>query len=280
MGREFRILTALHPVFPYCPKPLAYSEDTSIIGSAFYVMERIKGIILRRDPPPGLSLTPMQVQALCERLVDVHVELHSIDYQQVGLGDFGKPEGYVRRQVTGWSERYRAAHTPDAPDCEKIMNWLEENLVPDATHSAVVHNDFKFDNVVLDPEDPLRIIGILDWEMATIGDPLMDLGNSMAYWIQRDDPPELELVRTVASNMEGAWTREEMIDRYSRRSGRPIKHFDFYYCFGLFRLAVIAQQIYYRYYHGQTQDERFQVLVQAVHVLDRTARKVIETSHA
>jgi aminoglycoside phosphotransferase (APT) family kinase protein len=280
MGREFRILTALHPVFPYCPKPLAYSEDTSIIGSAFYVMERIKGIILRRDPPPGLSLTPVQVRGLCERLLDVQVELHAIDYRKVGLEGFGKPEGYVRRQVTGWSERYRAARTPDAPDCEKIMNWLEENLVPDATHSAVVHNDFKFDNVVLDPEDPLRIIGILDWEMATIGDPLMDLGNSMAYWIQRDDPAELHLVRTVASNMEGALTREEMIARYSQQSGRPVQHFDFYYCFGLFRLAVIAQQIYYRYYHGQTQDERFQVLVQAVHVLDRTARQVIEGPHS
>ena len=278
MGREYRVLTALHPVFPYCPKPLAYTEDTSILGSPFYVMERIEGIILRRDPPPGLSLTPEQVRGLCERLVDVHLELHSIDYQQVGLGDFGKPEGYVRRQVTGWSERYRAARTPDAPDCEGIMGWLAKNMVPDADRPAIVHNDFKFDNVVLDPKDPLRIIGILDWEMATIGNPLMDFGNSMAYWIQQDDPSEMQLVRTVASNMQGALTREEMVGRYSQRSGRPMEHFDFFYCVGLFRLAVIAQQIYYRYYHGQTQDERFKALVQAVHVLDRAATGVLEAS--
>ena len=179
MKREHDVLAALHGSFPYCPKPLAFSDDESIIGSPFYVMEKIEGIIVRRDFPPGLSLSPDDVGALFDRVVDVHVELHSVDYRAVGLEDFGKPEGYVERQVAGWSDRYRRARTPDVPDCEGIMAWLEENRPPDSGPGCIVHNDFRLDNVVLDPDDPMRIVGVLDWEMATLGDPLMDLGASL-----------------------------------------------------------------------------------------------------
>ena len=278
MHREYRVLKALNPVFPYCPKPIVYTEDLSIIGSQFYVMERMRGIILRKDPPPGLSFTAAQARQLCETLLAVQLELHSIDYKKIGLEDFGKPKGYVNRQVVGWSDRYRAAKTDDAPDYEEIMAWIKAKTPADIDKPGIIHNDYRLDNVVLDPHEPMKIIGVLDWEMATVGDPFMDLGNSLAYWVQRDDPKELQEIRVMPTNMEGALTRNEILRLYVEKSGRPIDNFDFYYCFGLFRLAVIAQQIYYRYYHGQTRDERFQSLIFVVQVLEKTAREVMEKS--
>jgi aminoglycoside phosphotransferase (APT) family kinase protein len=278
MGREYRILTALKPIFPYCPKPLVYTEDDSVMGCPFYVMERIKGVILRKDLPNGLTFTPDRMRSLCETLLDVHYQLHAIDYSAIGLEGFGKPNGYVRRQVEGWSERYRNARTEDAPTFEAVMSWLLDKMPPDCDKSAVIHNDYKFDNVVLDPENPLRIIGVLDWEMATVGDPLMDLGSSLAYWIQADDPEERQAIRTLPTNLPGALTREEMVRRYAEKAGTSIDNFDFYYCFGVFRLAVIAQQIYYRFFHGQTKDPRFKTLINAVHCRELTGRKVMKRS--
>ncbi len=278
MGREYRILTALHPVFPYCPKPLAYTEDESVLGCPFYVMERIRGIILRKALPKGFELTAGQMRRLCENLLDVHCQLHAIDYQAVGLGGFGKPEGYVKRQVEGWSGRYRAARTPDAPTCEAVMEWLRNKMPADSPRPTMVHNDYKFDNVVLDPRDALKIIGVLDWEMATLGDPLMDLGNSLAYWIQADDPPDLQVARMLPTNLPGALSRDEMVRRYAEKTGVAVDNFDFYLCFGQFRLAVIIQQIYYRFYHGQTKDSRFKPLIQFVHVLERAANRIVEES--
>ncbi|MDY6852725.1 MAG: phosphotransferase family protein, partial [Thermodesulfobacteriota bacterium] len=244
MGREFRVLSALRLVYPYCPKPLAYTEDTSIMDSPFYVMERINGIILRRDLPPGFSLTPAQAAKLFENLLEVQLELHNVDYKKIGLENLGKPQGYVERQVMGSCKRYRAARTPDAPDCEEFMAWLQEKMPPDTGRPAVIHNDFKLDNVVLDEKDPLNIIGVLDWELTTIGDPLMDLGLSLSYWVQPGDPPEMEVMRTLPTNIKGALTREQMRELYEQKTGRPIDNFDFYYCFGLFRMAVVVQQMY------------------------------------
>ncbi len=278
MSREYRILNALKDVFPYAPRPVAYTEDASIIGCPFYVMERIEGIILRKDLPEGLHFTPDEARQLCENLLDVQCELHSIDYKKVGLENFGKPEGYVKRQVEGWSERYRAAKTPDAPDFEDVMSWLHEKMPTDFRNPCIIHNDFKLDNVVLDPKNPLKIIGVLDWEMATIGDPIMDLGNSLAYWVQADDPPDFQAIRMMPTNIPGALTREELVARYAEKTGIAIDNFDFYLCFGLFRLAVIAQQIYYRYYHGQTKDERFKLLIIAVNVLEKSALSIIDKS--
>lgn len=275
MSREYRILKALKPVFPYCPTPLVYSEDESVMGCSFYVMERIKGVILRRDIPAGLTLSPGQMTSLCDDLLDVHYQLHSVDYRAVGLDGLGKPEGYVKRQVDGWSERYRAARTEDAPSFEDVMKWLSQEMRPDYARPAVIHNDYKFDNVVLDPTASMKIIGVLDWEMATIGDPLMDLGSSLAYWVQADDPLELQTIRTLPTNLRGALTRNEMVQRYAKKAGITINDFNFYYCFGVFRLAVIAQQIYYRFYHGQTKDPRFKALIVAVHNLELTALRVM-----
>ncbi len=278
MGREYRILTALKPVFPYCPEPLLYTEDESVMGCPFYVMERIPGIILRKNPPKGLEFSAEQMKALCENLLDVQFKLHSIDYRAIGLEGFGKPEGYVKRQVQGWSERYRAAKTPDAPDFEYIMQWLGEKMPPESKKPGVIHNDYKFDNVVLNPDNPLEIIGVLDWEMATIGDPLMDLGSSLGYWVQKDDPADFQAARMLPTTLPGALTRDEMVTRYARLAGISIDNFDFYLGFGLFRLAVIAQQIYYRFYHGQTKDERFKLLIFAIHILEQAARRVIKES--
>lgn len=278
MGREYRIQKALRPVFPYCPQPLAYTEDTSIIGSPFYVMERIHGVILHREPPEGLKLTPGKVGQLCETLLDVLVELHSVDYKAVGLENFGKPQGYIRRQVEGWSGRYRNARTPDVPDCEKVMEWIAEKMPPDSDRPSIIHNDYRFNNVIFDEQNLSKIVGVLDWEMATVGDPLMDLGCTLAYWTQPDDPPGLIEISTSPTLLDGALTRDEILKRYAEKSGRSIETFDFYYCFNIFRLAVIVQQIYYRYYHKQTGDERFKDLFLAVHVLDQAARTVIEKS--
>ncbi|MFA6011242.1 MAG: phosphotransferase family protein [Desulfobacteraceae bacterium] len=278
MGREHRILTSLRPVYPYCPKPLTYTEDPSIMGCPFYVMERIPGVILRKNIPKGMDLPPASMRKLCEKLLDVHVELHSIDVKAVGLENLGKPQGFVKRQIEGWSERYRKARTPDAPDYEDIMGWLADKMQKDTDKPTIVHNDYKFDNVVLDPKDPMNIIGVLDWEMATYGDPLLDLGNSLAYWVEKNDPDDVQLIRMMPTNVDGALTRIELIERYGEKTGRDMKAMDFYFCFGMFRLAVIAQQIYKRFYEGITLDERFALLIVAVQVLEKQAKKIIEQS--
>ncbi len=278
MGREYRMLSALCPVFPYCPRPIVNCEDESVIGAPFYVMERLEGIILRKDIPPGIAFSPSDAWQLCEILVRVQYELHSVDYKSIGLADFGNPKGYVRRQVEGWSRRYRDARTPDAKDFETVMGWLHEKMPPDTDSPCIIHNDYKFDNVVLDPDEPLKIIGVLDWEMSTIGDPLMDLGSSLAYWVNHDDPDMLKMVRTLPTTEEGMMKRDDQVEYYAKLSGMKIDNFDFYLTFGLFRLAGIAQQIYYRYYHGQTKDERFKMLIHAVNILEGTAMKIVQNS--
>ena len=278
MGREYKILSALKPLFPYCPQPLVYSEDETLMGCPFYVMERIPGIILRRDLPSGMELNAQEARTLSENLIKVQYQLHSVDYVKAGLADFGKPEGYVRRQVEGWSGRYRDARTPDAPDFEKIMQWLHDKMPGESGIVGIIHNDFKFDNAVLNPSNPTEITGILDWEMATLGDPLMDLGSSLGYWVERDDPPSMQAIRQMPTHLDGMLTRKEQFALYGELMGVKSDKFDFYYCFGLFRLAVIAQQIYYRFYHGQTKDQRFGMLMVPIKALEATAQKVIEKS--
>ncbi|MBW1893916.1 MAG: phosphotransferase family protein [Deltaproteobacteria bacterium] len=278
MSREYKILTALKNAFPYVPETFVYNDDPSIIGTSFYVMERLNGLILRKDLPGDFLLSKDGVTKFCHKFVDVFCNLHAIDYKAVGLEDFGKPEGYVKRQVKGWSRRYRDAKTDDAPDFEKVMEWLHEKMPLDIYSPAIIHNDYKFDNVVLNPSNPVEITGVLDWEMATLGDPLMDLGGTLAYWIDHDDSEEQQLIRMLPTNAPGMFTRKELIECYVEKTGRQIEVIDFYYCFGLFKLAVIAQQIYFRYYHGQTKDERFRMFIFAVQILEKTALKVIEQS--
>lgn len=277
MGREFRVMQRLHPHFP-CPKPLAYCEDEALIGSTFYVMEKISGVIVRRDLPQGLSYAPAQARQLCLNLLDTQIKLHQLDYEKAGLSDMGKPQGYVERQVKGWNDRFGKAWTDDVPKCEDIMAWLVEKMPADSPKPGIIHNDYRFDNVVLSAADHLTIIGVLDWEMATLGDPLMDLGSSLAYWVQSSDTSLMQSLRMQPSNIPGMLTREEIVTYYGEKTGREIGNLDFYYVFGLFRLAVIAQQIYYRWKLGQTQNPKFQAFGMFVKVLSGVAAKVIQDS--
>ncbi|MCP4751507.1 MAG: phosphotransferase family protein [Proteobacteria bacterium] len=278
MGREYRVLSALHPFFPYCPKPLVYTEDESILGAPFYVMERITGIILRKDLPQGLSFTDQEAETLCRNFVDAFVTLHSVDYVEAGLENLGRPAGYVERQINGWIKRYRAARTPDAPGFEEVMQWLVENMPQDDPKPALIHNDFKLDNMVLDPANPVKIVGVLDWEMTTVGDPLMDLGASLAYWIEQSDSEANQARRRSPTHIDGALTRRELVEQYALKSGKSLENIAFYRCYGLFRLAGIDQQIYYRYFHGQTKDERFKDLIDIVGTLEESARKLIRSA--
>lgn len=275
MGREHRILSALSTRYAYAPKPLVYSEDPSVMGAPFYVMERLRGVILRKELPPELGLDAPRFRKLCENLVDVLVELHTLDYKAIGLDGLGKPEGYVQRQVQGWTERYYGSQTDDVPVVEQVAKWLEANRPADSG-ASLIHNDFKFDNVVLDEGDPQRIRGILDWEMSTIGDPLMDLGTFLSYWVQNGDDPMMQFLRGGPTDQPGALTRAEIIDRYRARSGRDVPNPNFYYVFGLFKTAVVIQQIYYRYRKGLTKDERFSLFGHAVKALCEQAARTLD----
>jgi aminoglycoside phosphotransferase (APT) family kinase protein len=277
MGREYRILSRIQAVFPYAPRTLLFCADPEVLGDEFYLMERLQGRILRRDLPEDMRLVPKDAAALCRNLVDVLAELHAVDYEAAGLAEMGNPEGYVARQVSGWSQRYRAARTDDVPDNEALMQWLEAHQPGDSGRAALIHNDYKFDNVVLQPSKVgWRIRGVLDWEMATLGDPFMDLGASLAYWVQADDPEPLQQIRMLPTHLPGMLSRAEIVDYYCERSGLAPARFDFYYVYGLFRLAVIVQQIYYRFVLGQTKNPRFAPFGQFCTVLSRTAAAVAE----
>ncbi|MFJ3050808.1 phosphotransferase family protein [Pseudomonas nitroreducens] len=278
MGREYRILNQLKDGFPYCPKAYAYCTDESVIGAEFYVMERVNGIILRSDLPKELNLDAPQTTALCKSFIDKFVDLHNVDYNACGLGDLGKPEGYVQRQIGGWIDRYEKSLTPDAPAWEQVKVWLREKMPADHHKPGIVHNDYRFDNVILDPNNPMQIIGVLDWEMTTIGDPLMDLGNTLAYWIEAGDPQPMQMLRRQPSHEPGMLTRQQFADYYAERAGIQIDNLDYYYTYGLFRLAGIMQQIYYRFFHGQTQDKRFATFIHANKLLEQVSLQVIGKS--
>jgi aminoglycoside phosphotransferase (APT) family kinase protein len=240
-------------------------------------MKRIRGPIVRRTIPEGMELSKEQARTLSENLIRVLCELHAIDYQKAGLGDFGKPEGYVKRQVQGWISRYQDARTPDAPDYEYVMAWLVEKMPADSSRPCLVHNDYKIDNVILNPQNPVEIIGVLDWEMATIGDPLMDLGNSIAYWVENEDPIQSPEIRMLATNpIDGMLTRLEQVELYSKVMGYPIENFGYYHCFGIFRTAVISQQLYRRFYYKQTNDQRFLAMINIVKTLEQISKYIID----
>ncbi len=271
MGREYRVLKALEGRFPEAPRAVAYCEDETVIGAPFYLAERIRGIILRREYPAGIEPVPALVRAQQEALADGLARLHAVDFAAAGLGDLGQPAGYVQRQVEGWARRLERAGTDDAPQAGPVLEWLHANLPAEAARAVLLHNDYKLDNVVFDPGQPSRLIGVLDWEMTTLGDPRMDVGCSLAYWIQADDPPWLAATRTLPTHLPGSMRRIEFIRRYAAAAGIEGGDWEFFYAFGLFRLAVVAQQIYYRYRLGQTRDARFAALGPMVHALVRAA---------
>lgn len=275
MSREYRILSHLQPVYPKAPRPLIYCDDESVIGAPFYIMERVQGMILRANKPKGLALTPETMQQLSNEFVETLAELHALDYAAAGLGDLGKPAGYVKRQVEGWIGRYEKSQTDNIAAMEQVGGWMTQHMPPEAG-AALIHNDFKYDNLVLDPQDFPRIIAVLDWEMATLGDPLMDLGTSLAYWVDPDDPAEMNTLAFGLTTLPGNLTRQQIVDRYAETRRCDVSNALFYYVFGLYKVAVIVQQIYYRYKQGHTQDPRFAVLIMAVQVLSKTASLALD----
>ena len=278
MEREYRVQSALRPVFPMVPRMVGYCGDPSVIGSEFYVMERLEGTILRKDMPRELRTDVVTTRRMCERAVDVLAELHSVDVEGAGLSDLDRGDGYVRRQVEGWSARYRRARTPDVPDFEPVMAWLDAHQ-PEDVRRCLIHNDYRLDNLVLSPDDPTSVIGVLDWEMASVGDPLMDLGGALAYWIEENDGPLFKAFRRQPSHAPGMLTRRQVVERYTSRAGLEVdeQQWRFYEVFGLFRLAVIAQQINHRYFHGQTTNPAFRSFRFAVALLEQRCARIIRT---
>jgi aminoglycoside phosphotransferase (APT) family kinase protein len=240
-------------------------------------MEPIRGVIMRRDPPAGLDFSSPTARRLSESFIDNLVCLHALDFESLGLGGLGKPEGYLERQVRGWIERYQGSKTHELAEVERISSWMIEHI-PSTTSTALIHNDYKYDNLVLDPADITRIVGVLDWEMCTIGDPLSDLGTTLAYWVDPHDPEELQKIRWCPSTYPGSLTRAQLIERYARGSGRDVSRILFYLVFARFKVAVIVQQIYYRYRQGLTNDPRFAALGEVAGILVRAASDSIATN--
>lgn len=275
MVREYTVQDALQDSYPYVPKMVALCTDQDVIGADFYVMERMEGIIPRANLPKGIELNTEQTRALCTNVIDALVKLHQVDYTQhdelVGLG---RGEGYCERQVTGWDKRYVKAKTPNVPSYAIVRNWLHKHT-PDDSKTCLIHNDWRFDNVILAADDPTKVIGVLDWEMATLGDPLMDLGSALAYWVEEGDNIVMQQSRRQPTTLDGMMTRNEVVEYYLAQTGMQIDNWTFYEVFGLFRLAGIVQQIYYRYYHKQTTNPAFKNFWLINHVLHARCLKLI-----
>jgi aminoglycoside phosphotransferase (APT) family kinase protein len=274
MSREFHIQKALKPAFPAVPAMIGLCQDPAVLGTDFYVMEHLEGLIPRSRLPPGLDLGAEDTRRLCTNVLDKLVELHRIDPRAVGLDALSRGPGYARRQVAGWSDRYQKARTWNVPSYDHVRAWLAEHT-PDDVGACVIHNDWRFDNVVLDPAEPTRVIGVLDWELATIGDPLMDLGSALAYWVEPDDNLLMRSTRRQPTHLPGMLRRREVVEYYLGKTGLRPASWAFYEVFGLFRLAVIAQQIYYRYFHKQTRNPAFKNFWILINYFDWRCRRII-----
>jgi len=272
MVREYRWLAAIHPHFALAPRVYLLCEDLDVIGVPFYVMERRTGIVVRTEEPPALQ-NPAARRRLSESLIDTLASLHAIDVERAGLSGMGKPAGFVERQVKGWSERWVRSQTTTLPEMDALAAWLRGHLPPPPSPPAVVHGDFKLDNVMLDGRDVTKLIGVFDWEMCTLGDPLVDLGIVLAYWSPTAPPSQRDALTTVIDR-PGYFTRDEIIERYSSRSARDLSRIRFYEVFAVFKIAVVIQQIYYRFENGQTTDQRFASFDQRVAFLARHAARL------
>lgn len=275
MGREFKVLSRLYKAFPKSPKALVYTEDTDVIGSSFYVMEKVDGIIINTKEAKERDISAAEFPIIANSWLDTFVELHQVDYKAVGLGDLGRPEGYVSRQVLNWGKQYLKAATEDIPEAQKVMQWMEANQ-PDKYEYSLIHNDYKYDNIVFKDDSWEEVRAVLDWEMCTLGDPLMDLGTSISYWSMAADGPYITQGFPSPTAIEGNPGRLELVELYAQKSGRSINNLVFYYVYGLFKIAVIVQQIYYRYKKGLTTDKRFAHLNQATKLFMLMAWQAIQ----
>ncbi|MFL5625798.1 MAG: phosphotransferase family protein [Ktedonobacteraceae bacterium] len=263
MERESSLLRKIHPVFPLAPMPYTFCNDLTILGVPFYVMERRKGIVINASFPPDVTPTSDLCQNISAMVVDTLVQIHAIDWRGAGLDELGHPEGFLARQVKGWIERYFRAQTDDIPQVQPLTSWLAEHI-PASPAPTLIHNDFKLNNMLLDAHNLAQPVAVLDWEMATIGDPLFDLAVSLGYWVNAEDPVELQTVLPTVTTVPGFINRETFMQLYAQKSGRDLSSMQFYMTFAYFKLAVIIQQIYARWKKGQTQDERFAIFGERV----------------
>lgn len=285
MSREYKVQSAVQKGFSKVPQMFAYTNDESILGSEFYIMEKVNGIILNYKEAKSRNIAPDQYKVIANSWLDTFVQLHELDYKAVGLSDLGRPEGYVERQVTNWGKQYLKAATEDVPVAKMVMQWMEEHQPKEYVH-CLIHNDYKYDNVVFRPalsgvegdESWQEITAVLDWEMATLGDPLMDLGTSLGYWTVANDHDFVKQGIPSPTVFEGNPIRSEIVQMYTQKSGKDIQNIVFYYAFGLFKIAVIAQQIYYRYNKGLTTDPRFANLNKASELCCNLAMRAIKSN--
>jgi aminoglycoside phosphotransferase (APT) family kinase protein len=275
--REGRLLAALRPAYPRVPAVVALCDDAGVIGAPFYVMERVRGLIVRGVVPPSLAFGASQLRALSAAAVETLAGLHAVNWRVPGLDTLGRPEGYVERQVAGWGKRWVTARTSDVPEVERVVAWLAAHA-PATGEPTLVHNDFKFDNLVLDPADPTRVRAVLDWEMATIGDPRLDLATTLGYWLEAGDPPPLLALGIGITALPGNWTREQVVAAWEASTGRSGGDPVWLFAFGLFKVAVIAQQLFARYTAGHTRDPRFAALDHAVAGLGALAARAIDAN--
>jgi len=275
MVREYHVLRAVHPHYPPAPEAFVVCEDPAVLGAPFFVMERRRGIVLREEIPPQIADVAAHPQLISEAFLDALVELHAIDVSRAELRALGRPEGYVERQVRGWADRWGRAKTEEVPEMEQVIRWLGARI-PEPLAPALIHNDYKLDNVMLDADRPGRVAAVLDWEMATLGDPLSDLGLTLCYWVWAT-APEVRVAGIPALTSNPGWyTRDRMVERYAESTGRDVTHIGYYEVLGVFKLAVIIQQIYSRFHRGQTQDERFRNFGVRAKALAQVAARLAE----
>lgn len=277
MIREYRVISALASVYPAVPRGIYYSDDESLLGSEFYLMEKVEGLLVKDSLPAAWNFNDEDRRRFGKTVFDKLIELHRVDYTAAGLADFGKPQGYAERQILGWNRRFTNAHTADISSFEDIQQWLVANIPTASADSpaALIHGDFRIDNVMIDPENPFKVIAVMDWEMAALGDPLMDLANSLAYWVHSDDPPALQTIKQQPSDAPGMLRREEIIAYYAEQTGFDTSKWDFYEVYGYWRLMGILQQLYFRFVNQQTQDQRFAGYGQGVALLGEYCRQLI-----
>lgn len=270
MAREFRVLSVLYQKFPYAPRAYHFCEDNSIIGAPFLISERHTGTVVRRDMPDHYKALPNAARLMSEALVDRLADFHAVDFAALGLADLGKPEGFVTRQIEGWYGRWEKAKVEDVSVFEQVYQWLLANR-PTENPPTLLHNDYKLDNVMFRADDPAQMVAIFDWDMCTLGDPLVDLGTLLAYWTEPDDPPYYKGLLGMPSPKYGFLTRQELVARYAARSGRSVEQIRFYHVLAIYRVVVIIAQIYVRYHRGQTQDERFAAFGALIPVIAQSA---------
>lgn len=277
MAREYRILEAVHNVFPLAPRPFALCEDTSVIGSVFYIMERRHGLVVRFEEPPELANRPAERRRVSEAMVAALAALHNVDISAPKLSALGKPAGFVERQVSGWGERWKRSQTSELPEMDMLAAWLTAHLPSDPLRPTLVHGDFKLDNVMLDSADLGRIVGVFDWEMCAVGDPLVDVGILLCYWVHTAKATQRDALTSV-TDRPGWFTREEILERYAAQTRINLANITFYEVFAVFKLTVVLQQIFFRYHHGQTDDPRFATLDQRVEWLARIGASLVARS--